>query len=200
MYFAGFIGNKEEIRKAHKLSLLCTDVKEENSITHFLHADYEVFNQGFALRFTVLSFNLVSKESWGPYIPFRLMPTSESYEVSDWLHIHGYCYQILGLKHGDSLAGKTHMTQFIQGMPYKEWLIVWNLLNEMREKRTRNRIDNPRNIRSDKFEDDIFDKALARIINRVNAILNEQLFWGLPERDKEGKTTIYILPFEVERR
>ena len=199
MYFAGFIGSREEIKKAHKLSLLYTKAAE-SSITHFIHADYEVFNRKLALRFTVLSFNLASKESWGPYSPFRLMPTSESYEVSDWLHIHGYCYGILGLKNNNSLVDKTSITQFIKGMSYREWLIAWNLLNKMREQRIKNRINNPRERRSDKFNDDIFDKALARIIDRVNAILNEQLFWGIPERDKRDKTAVYILPFNTGKK
>lgn len=154
----------------------------DGDIIHFLYSD--LLKKGFGLRFIVISIDLCHQKHWGPYYCGRWATYIESYEASDLVHIHGFRKTVLGDK---DLSRKeyaiTGMTEFLSGMPYKEWKIALRILNSIQEERIENRIKNPRDNRSQKFEDDILDVALSKIITRVNAVMNEQLYWGISDND-----------------
>jgi len=184
--------------KKWRLSLLITSPKcsaravdaagplKEGDVIHLLQADnWLPGGKHMAMRFTVLSIDLLNKKYWGPYLGgSQWNPILESYQVSDLIHIHGFCKVVMGdpdLK--DNTHWQTNFTKFISGLPYKEWQVVWEVLNNLRTERIDNRIANPRKERGQKFNDDYVDIFLSRLISRVNAILNQQLYWGNPAAD-----------------
>ncbi|KKS91511.1 MAG: hypothetical protein UV65_C0004G0001, partial [Parcubacteria group bacterium GW2011_GWF2_43_11] len=135
-----------------------------------------------AMRFQVLSIDLLKKKYWGPYsCGAHWNPMLETYEVSDLIHIHGFQKVVMGDRDLENPSYRqTNLTNFISGLPFEEWLIVWDILNKLRMERIANRIKSPRKNRDQKFDDDFVDILLSRLIARVNAILNEELYWGTP--------------------
>lgn len=188
MYFFNLPGHEK-----FKLNLLITSPKcsarfadgggplEEGDIFHILHADRTL--EG-GLRLCVFSVDYFGKKYWGPYsCGSSWNPMLESYEVSDLIHIHGYRKTVMGdtrLQQTDQILLQNNLTNFITGLPFDEMKMVWDLLNHARMDRISNRVLHPRKDRDQKLEDDIVDVSLSRMIARVNACMNEQLFWGTP--------------------
>lgn len=160
---------------------------EEGDIIHLLQADnWSPDGKGVAMRFCVLSMDPLKQKYWGPYLAgSHWRSILENYDVSDLIHIHGFQKVVLGDKNFNltNKYAQTNRTKFLDGLPVQEWQIVWDILNKVRTERIKHRVANPRKDRRQRFEDDLQDAFLARATNRVNAILNEQLFWGVPMKD-----------------
>ncbi|MFA4998691.1 MAG: hypothetical protein WC514_01605 [Candidatus Paceibacterota bacterium] len=171
-----------------KLDLLVTSLEwsapliGEGDIIHLLHTDYP---SEIETRFYLFSVDPFAKKSWGPYPCGDLYLLLQS-EVSDLVHAFGYRKTVRGDK---DLKGKepellqNDLTRFVRGLLFKEYKVTWDLLNETRIERINNRVSNPRTVRNQKFKDDPIDMSLSRMISKVNAIMNEQLFWGAPVQD-----------------
>lgn len=199
-----------ENKKNWKLDLLITSPKfsargidaggplKEGDIIHLLQSDYwRPEKEALVMRFTVLSIDLLQRKSWGPHYCGKYWnPMLQNYEASDLIHIHAFRKKVMGdpdLK--NNRYSQVKLTNFITGLPFEEWKIVWDILNELRIERIVNRIKFPREERGQKFDDDFIDIFLSRIIFRVNAILNEELYWGIPADNHH-----YLLFHNTERR
>lgn len=203
-YFKG-----ESRKKKYKVDLLITGKEswlktgvkpsplEEGNIVHFLFSQIiEDKGEIQTLESVVISLDLAKDAFWGPYY-IGIHNAQVDYDVSDVVHIRGYCHGILGLKgYGDPkeerIFDDKERTAFIPKLSYGAWEIVAELLNKVRAVRIRNRIAHPRKSRNVKFTDDILDTSVSKIISRVNAILNEILFWGRQEERFSPDTEVFL--------
>jgi hypothetical protein len=154
---------------------------EEGTVAHLVQGELHRQGEYWATRFLIISVDLFSGKYWGPYGIGRWNHMLDEFDVENLVHIHGFRKIVLGdeeLK-DDSLNSK-RKTEFYNGLPFKEWPKIWEALNKLRAERIANRIEHPRKTRDQRFDDDQIDVFLARSIARVNAILNEELFWGIP--------------------
>jgi len=126
--------------------------------------------------------------SWGPY-SIGKRKIDVKHDLSDQVHLLGYCRKILQFNNPfaeeqEKVWDDVERTSFLQRMSIEAWEKSWQLLNKIRWFRIQNRIKEPRTKSWQKFEyDDDLDRALAKIIARVNAMLNGVMYWG---QVKEG--------------
>jgi hypothetical protein len=131
-----------------------------------------------------LSFRLASLSFWGPRT-ICLGIAAKCYSVDKAIRdtmLH-YGIAILGGRDLNE-AAKLAVGQkavFLPSLPYDDWRTICRLLDEARHQRVMNRIKCPRRSRKEVFPNDVLDIALSRWSTRVNAILNDQLYWGKPD-------------------
>ena len=161
----------------------------DGDIIHILHADLvcdgepaiKNWEKPDSLRLILMSFDLTKLIFWEPYGRWLVNPMPVDYDLTDFIHVHAFRKIIMNDEDLNlSKLSSPDITKPLSGMPYKDWEILWELLNKIRVKRIENRIKHPRKSRTMKFDDDILDICLKRTLNRVDAILNEQLYWGAP--------------------
>ncbi len=188
LHFCNVFGNKRfklslllSRFNCHAQSVDAAGLLNEGDIIHLLHTDNSP--EG-AVRFYVFSIDPLAKKRWGPYSCGACWNDMlESSEASNIVHLHGYRKTVRGdwdLKSEELVPLRNSITRFILGLPFKELEILWDLLNEARIERIKNRVLHPRTERDQKFKDSDVDIPLSRMISKVNACMTEQLFWGRP--------------------
>jgi len=157
-------------------------------IIHFAESIYNSVSGSILYREIILiSIELFRGISWGPY-SVGSGRVEARHDLSDLIHQRGYCRKILWPNNSfteehEKVWQDVERTSFIQSMSIDAWERTWWLLNKIRSLRIQNRIKEPRTKSWQKFDEDELDQALAKIIIRVNAMLNGVLFWG---QVKEG--------------
>jgi hypothetical protein len=179
--------------KRWRLDLLSTspdlysDIKLEDrrKIIHFLQADHEFYTsegkKWKALRFHILSIDPREKKYWGPYHCGRWNTFLDDFDVVNAVHRWGYCKFVLGEENQDKeVCNNTDFTNFYHRFNFNDWQIVWEIINQIRLERINKRSQSPRETSGQKFKEDIIDAFVARLVSRINAIFNQELFWGKP--------------------
>lgn len=162
------------------------DPMNGENIVHFIHSDL-IKTRGpiQKLKIVVISLNLVIQtESWGPSCigKWRLQT---GYDLTDLIHQRAYCQRVLGIdlvntsEEDEEILLAGDKTAFIRDLSPSGYYTAFQMLNNIRFQRTTKRSKNPRTSRDQKFKDDSLDISLSRILSRVNAVLNEMLYWGI---------------------
>jgi len=183
----------EAEKKKGKVNLLITtgsrrheqphhpDPMENGNVIHFLFSRL-LKEKGpiQSLNSIAVSLDLQNRHSYGI---FRIGKhnAQPDYDVSNYVHGQAYVRIVRGAKtceEVDAAWGSEDNTTFIPGLTHEAWHIAQTMLCGIRNERIRIRAENPRKTRGQSFKDDLVDVAIGQMISRVNAILNEILYWG----------------------
>ena len=143
--------------------------------------DFSPFDYNALLRVVVISINPETKQSHGPFFCGELRNEWTPFCIGRHVHVNAYNRWAREIGAYDSYGVDIGETILSNGLLARDWNIVWDLMNEKRFLRIKNRYLNPRQRQGVVLEDDILDIVLSMTIKRINALLNMRLYNGFPD-------------------